>query len=64
MLRKHIYLTEPQIEGLKKLSQKSGLIFADLVRRAVDGYLLKNNIVLGEQKNVNQNRKKKKQKRG
>ena len=35
----NIYLSEPQIAALKVLSEKSGLAYSELIRRAVDQYL-------------------------
>ena len=39
MKRTNIYLSEVQHKALKKLSKKTGLSLAELVRRAVDDYL-------------------------
>jgi Arc/MetJ-type ribon-helix-helix transcriptional regulator len=39
MKRTNIYLTDRQITGLTKLSERSGLSVAELVRRAVDALL-------------------------
>lgn len=36
MLRKHFYLAVKQFEALKKLSARTGLSVAELVRRAID----------------------------
>ena len=41
MKRTTIFLTKQQFEKLKKLSGASGLAMADLVRRAIDDFLLK-----------------------
>ncbi len=39
--RVDLYLTENQINQLKKLSQKNGLSVSEHVRRAIDEYLEK-----------------------
>lgn len=39
MERISLFLTEKQIERLKRLSEESGLPVAELIRRAVDEYL-------------------------
>lgn len=39
MKRTNLYLTEKQVERLKERSEKEGLAFAELVRRAVDAFL-------------------------
>lgn len=39
MKRMNTYLTEQQREGLGKLSDKTGLCAAELIRRAVDKFL-------------------------
>jgi predicted DNA-binding protein len=41
MKRVTYHLTEQQIAKLKRLSEKTGLKVADLIRRAVDEYLEK-----------------------
>jgi predicted DNA-binding protein len=41
MKRVNYHLTEQQIAKLKKLSEKTGLKVADLIRRAIDEYLEK-----------------------
>ena len=41
----NIYLSEPQIAALKALSEKSGLAYAELIRRAVDQYLKEEAVV-------------------
>jgi len=35
------YLSEIEIKGLKKLSKKTGLSVSELIRRAIDEYLSK-----------------------
>jgi aspartate/methionine/tyrosine aminotransferase len=35
------YLTDLQIQTLKKVSKKTGLTVSEIIRRAVDGYLEK-----------------------
>lgn len=37
--RTNMYFTAPQLESLAKMSAKTGLSIAELVRRAVDRYL-------------------------
>ena len=39
MVRKQIYLTEKQNNTIKKMSKRTGLSFADIVRRMLDYYL-------------------------
>lgn len=41
MKRKNIHLTERQIEELQRLSVATGLKSAEIVRRAIDDYLIK-----------------------
>ncbi|MGA2468733.1 MAG: ribbon-helix-helix domain-containing protein [Thermodesulfobacteriota bacterium] len=41
MKRTNLHLTDLQIKNLRKLSKKTGLTVAELVRRAVDQFLLK-----------------------
>ena len=41
MKRTNLHLTDLQIKSLRKLSEKTGLTVAELVRRAVDEFLLK-----------------------
>ena len=41
MLRVNYHLTEKQIIALKKLAKKSGLSVAELIRRAIDAFFLK-----------------------
>jgi hypothetical protein len=41
MKRINIHLTSEQIAEIKRLSEKSGLKFAELVRRAVDAFIEK-----------------------
>ena len=41
MKRTNLHLTDLQIKSLRKLSKKTGLTVAELVRRAVDQFLLK-----------------------
>ena len=36
------YLTDPQIKGLKKASVKTGLSVSEIIRRALDEWLGKN----------------------
>jgi arsenate reductase-like glutaredoxin family protein len=43
MKRVDYYLTESQIEQLKKLSKQSGLSVSEIIRRALDKYFEKNN---------------------
>jgi predicted DNA-binding protein len=38
--RAALFLKEPQLEKLHKLSEKTGAPIAELVRRAIDAYLL------------------------
>ncbi len=38
--RTALFLKEPQLEKLQKLSKKTGAPVAELVRRAIDAYLL------------------------
>jgi predicted DNA-binding protein len=40
MKRTALFLKEPQLEKLQKLSKKTGAPVAELVRRAIDAYLL------------------------
>lgn len=40
MKRTNLHLTDLQIKSLRKLSKKTGLTVAELVRRAVDQFLL------------------------
>ena len=40
MRRMALFLKEQQIEKLQKLSEKTGAPVAELVRRAIDAYLL------------------------
>jgi ribbon-helix-helix protein len=40
MKRTALFLKEQQLEKLKKLSEKTGAPIAELVRRAIDAYLL------------------------
>ena len=39
MRRTNFYITDQQAERLRALSEKSGLSVAEMVRRAIDGYL-------------------------
>jgi predicted DNA-binding protein len=39
-LRTNIYLTEKQKASLEKLSERTGAPVAELVRRAIDAYLV------------------------
>jgi predicted DNA-binding protein len=39
MKRINYHVTERQIERLKALSERTGLSVADLIRRAIDAYL-------------------------
>lgn len=39
MKRINLFLTDQQIATLKDLSQKTGLSYAELIRRAIDNYL-------------------------
>ena len=39
MKRMAFHLTEKQIKILKELSQKTGLKFAELIRRAIDNFI-------------------------
>lgn len=41
MERKNIYITQQQVDALKKKTEETGLKFSDLVRRAIDEYLKK-----------------------
>ena len=41
MIRTNIYLTDQQKEKLDKLSRKTGLANAEIIRRAIDEYLKK-----------------------
>jgi len=40
MRRTALFLKEPQMEKLQKLSDKTGAPVAELVRRSIDAYLL------------------------
>ena len=40
MIRKNMHLTQQQVNMLKSLSQRTGLSVAEIVRRAIDDYLL------------------------
>ena len=40
MKRTGLFLKEPQLAKLQKLSKKTGAPVAELVRRAIDAYLL------------------------
>ena len=42
MIRATYHLTEKQLAALRRLSKRSGLAVADLVRRAVESYLREN----------------------
>jgi len=42
MIRTQVQLTEDQLKALKKLSAKEGLSLAELIRRAVDDLVRKN----------------------
>jgi len=51
MKRKNIHLTEWQIEVLQILAKRTGLSMADLIRRAIDEYVRKeqwNSFLRGE----------------
>ena len=39
MKRINFYLTDKQIDAMKRLSKKTGLSVSELVRRAVDAFL-------------------------
>lgn len=39
MKRTNVHLSEPQKKALERLSRKTGLTVAELIRRAVDAYL-------------------------
>jgi predicted DNA binding CopG/RHH family protein len=39
MRRVNVFLSEPQIAALKALSEKTGLAYAELIRRAIDMFL-------------------------
>ena len=41
MIRVNYHLTEQQIAALKKLSARTGITVAELIRRAVDAYISK-----------------------
>ena len=41
MKRTNLHLTDFQIKSLRRLSKKTGLTVAELVRRAVDQFFLK-----------------------
>lgn len=41
MKRINYFLPEQQIEALKKLSEKTGLSVSELIRRAIDAFLKK-----------------------
>ena len=41
MKRTNIYLTEPSVERLQALSEKTGLSVAELIRRAIEDFLKK-----------------------
>ncbi len=41
MKRTNIYLSEPSVEKLQTLSEKTGLSVAELIRRAIDDFLKK-----------------------
>ena len=41
MKRTNIYLTEPSVEKLQGLAEKTGLSVAELIRRAIDDFLKK-----------------------
>ena len=41
MKRTNIYLTEPSVEKLQALAEKTGLSVAELIRRAIDDFLKK-----------------------
>jgi predicted DNA-binding protein len=40
MNRTNIYLPLPTIERLREMSEKTGLSVAEIIRRAVDAYLI------------------------
>jgi Ribbon-helix-helix protein, copG family len=39
MIRTNIFLTEPQLAALRRLSDSTGLSVAELIRRAIDTYM-------------------------
>lgn len=39
MIRKHLFLTEKQVERLHALAEATGLPLGELVRRALDDYM-------------------------
>jgi predicted DNA binding CopG/RHH family protein len=42
MLRVNIFLPEPVVAALKALSEKTGMSYAEHIRRAIDAYLKRN----------------------
>jgi hypothetical protein len=36
MKRRSLFITEPQLKNLERLSRKNGLAVAELIRRAID----------------------------
>lgn len=41
MIHMNFFLPEPQVNALRKLSSKKDVSVAELVRRAIDAYLIK-----------------------
>lgn len=39
MINKNVYLTEKELERLANLTEETGLLFSELIRRAVDELL-------------------------
>jgi hypothetical protein len=45
MKRLHVYIPEQQIEGLAVLTKKTGLKASEHIRRALDEYLMKSQLI-------------------
>jgi Arc/MetJ-type ribon-helix-helix transcriptional regulator len=45
MKRLHVFIPEQQIEGLAVLTKKTGLKASELIRRALDEYLMKSQLI-------------------
>ncbi|WP_363320184.1 ribbon-helix-helix protein, CopG family [Ferrovum sp.] len=41
MIRSNFFLSQVQVERLREMSQESGLSVSELVRRAIDEYLIR-----------------------
>lgn len=52
MERYNLYLSEPQLESLKKLSKETGLSVSEHVRRAIDGYLAEKDVKVDDNRKI------------